>query len=72
LISTIVVRPAKAAPSAALLSFTIYANDDWAWNDAKTMAAHGYAGVVAYTRAARAAAPMPSSRSSTMAPMPRR
>ena len=50
LISTIVVRPADAAPSTALLSFTIYANDDWAWTDAKTMAAHGYAGVVAYTR----------------------
>jgi len=49
-ISTIVVRPAKAPPLPALLSFTIYANDDWAWGDAKTMAAHGYAGVVAYTR----------------------
>jgi putative CocE/NonD family hydrolase len=49
-ISTLVVRPAQATPVPALLSFTIYANDDWAWADAKTMAAHGYAGVVAYTR----------------------
>lgn len=49
-ISTLVVRPAKAPPLPTLLSFTIYANDDWAWGDAKTMAAHGYAGVVAYTR----------------------
>jgi len=49
-ISTLVVRPAKAPPLPALLSFTIYANDDWAWGDAKAMAAHGYAGVVSYTR----------------------
>ncbi len=49
-ISTLVVRPAKTAPLPALLTFTIYANDDWAWADAKKMAAHGYAGVVAYTR----------------------
>lgn len=49
-ISTLVVRPAKASPLPALLTFTIYANDDWAWADAKKMAAHGYAGVVAYTR----------------------
>ena len=49
-ISTLVIRPAKAAALPTLLSFTIYANDDWAWADAKTMAAHGYAGVVAYSR----------------------
>lgn len=49
-ISALVVRPAKTAPLPALLTFTIYANDDWAWADAKKMAAHGYAGVVAYTR----------------------
>lgn len=49
-ISTLVVRPAHAPPLPALLGFTIYANDDWAWMDAKTMAAHGYAGVVAYAR----------------------
>ncbi len=49
-IAALVVRPAKAPPLPALLTFTIYANDDWAWADAKKMAAHGYAGVVAYTR----------------------
>ncbi|MBS0217294.1 MAG: CocE/NonD family hydrolase [Proteobacteria bacterium] len=49
-ISTLIVRPAKAAPLPALLTFTIYANDDWAWADARKMAAYGYAGVVAYTR----------------------
>jgi putative CocE/NonD family hydrolase len=49
-ISTLVVRPAKELPLPTLLGFTIYANDDWAWADAKTMAAHGYAGVVAYSR----------------------
>ncbi len=49
-IAALVVRPAKAQPLPALLTFTIYANDDWAWADAKKMAAHGYVGVVAYTR----------------------
>lgn len=49
-ISTLVVRPAKSPPLPALLGFTIYANDDWSYGDAKAMAAHGYAGVVAYTR----------------------
>lgn len=49
-ISTLVVRPVAAPPLPALLTFTIYANDDWAWLDAKKMAAHGYAGVVSYTR----------------------
>ena len=49
-ISTLIVRPAKPAPLPALLTFTIYANDDWAWADAKKAAAYGYAGVVAYTR----------------------
>ncbi len=49
-IAALVIRPAKAAPLPVLLGFTIYANDDWAWADAKTMAAHGYAGVVAYSR----------------------
>lgn len=33
-----------------LLGFTIYANDEWSLADAKKMAAHGYVGVVAYTR----------------------
>ncbi|GGD47956.1 CocE/NonD family hydrolase [Pseudoxanthomonas indica] len=49
-IAVLVVRPARAAPLPALLTFTIYANDDWAWADAKKAAAYGYAGVVAYTR----------------------
>ncbi|MBD9437278.1 CocE/NonD family hydrolase [Pseudoxanthomonas sp. PXM03] len=49
-IAALVVRPAKAAPLPTLLQFTIYANDDVAWSDAKTMAANGYAGAVAYSR----------------------
>ncbi|HVK51829.1 MAG TPA: CocE/NonD family hydrolase, partial [Pseudoxanthomonas sp.] len=49
-IAALVVRPARAAPLPALLTFTIYANDDWAWADAKKAAAYGYAGVVAYSR----------------------
>ncbi len=49
-LAALIVRPAKAAALPALLQFTVYANDDWAWGDAKRMAAHGYAGVVAYTR----------------------
>lgn len=49
-LAALVIRPAKAAPMPVLLTFTIYANDDWSWADAKKMAAHGYAGVVAYSR----------------------
>ena len=49
-ISAISVHPAKAARLPVLLTFTIYANDEWAWMDAKTMAAHGYGSVVAYSR----------------------
>lgn len=49
-IAVLLVRPAKAPPLPALLQFTVYANDDWAWADAKKMAAHGYAGVMAYSR----------------------
>ena len=49
-LAVLLVRPAAAPPLPALLQFTIYANDDWAWGDAKKMAAHGYAGVVAYAR----------------------
>lgn len=49
-LATLVVRPAHAPPLPALFQFTIYANDDWAWADAKKSAACGYAGVVAYTR----------------------
>lgn len=49
-LSTLLVRPAGASRQTALLQFTIYANDDWAWADAKKMASRGYAGVVAYSR----------------------
>ncbi|MBD8899059.1 CocE/NonD family hydrolase [Rhodanobacter sp. DHG33] len=51
-IAAILVRPrsAQSTKLTALLNFTIYANDDWSMDDAKKMAAHGYAGVVAYTR----------------------
>ncbi len=49
-ISAISVHPAEARRLPVLLTFTIYANDDWAWSDAKMMAAHGYASVVAYSR----------------------
>ena len=51
-IAAMVVRPRSAGATklTALLNFTIYAKDDWSMSDAVTMAAHGYAGVVAYTR----------------------
>jgi uncharacterized protein len=51
-IAALVVRPRAAgtAKLTALLNFTIYARDDWSLSDAVMMAAHGYAGVVAYTR----------------------
>lgn len=50
-IATLIVRP-RSAPvkRATLLEFTIYADDNWAFADAKAAAAHGYAGVVAYSR----------------------
>ncbi len=49
-IATLVVRPAAAPRLPTLLQFTVYADDDVAWGDAKTMAAHGYVGAVAYSR----------------------
>lgn len=51
-IAALVVRPrsTETAKLTALLNFTIYARDDWSLSDAVKMAAHGYAGVVAYTR----------------------
>ena len=51
-IAALVVRPRSAgsAKLTALLNFTIYSRDDWSLSDAVKMAAHGYAGVVAYTR----------------------
>ena len=49
-LAALVIRPRTAAPLPTLLQFTIYANDDWAWADAKKMASRGYASVVAYAR----------------------
>lgn len=49
-ISALVVRPRRGGKLPTLFSFTIYANDQWALADAKVAAAHGYAGVVAYSR----------------------
>ena len=51
-IAAMLVRPRAARPvkRVALLNFTIYAHDQWSFADAVKMAAHGYAGVVAYTR----------------------
>ena len=50
-VAAMLVRPRDAAVALpTLLGFTIYANDDWSLVDARKMAAHGYAGVVAYTR----------------------
>lgn len=49
-IAVMLVRPAKVAPLPTLLQFTIYANDVLYLRDAKTMAAHGYVGVAAYSR----------------------
>ncbi len=49
-IAVMLVRPANAKPLPALLQSTIYANDDMYLRDAKTMAAHGYVGVAAYSR----------------------
>ena len=48
-IAVMVVRPRGEALT-ALLSFTIYNRDDWSFPDAVQMAAHGYAGAIAYTR----------------------
>lgn len=51
-VAAILIRPrtSGAAPLTSLLSFTIYARDDWAMSEAAEMAAHGYAGMVAYVR----------------------
>jgi putative CocE/NonD family hydrolase len=50
-IAAIAVRPKSAkAPLATLLVFTIYADDEQSFSEARKTAAHGYAGVVAYTR----------------------
>lgn len=50
--AALIVRP-RTQPTVrrtALLNFTIYAKEAWSMADAMTMAAHGYVGVVAYTR----------------------
>jgi putative CocE/NonD family hydrolase len=50
-IAAMVVRPRPAkAPLPALLFYTIYADDVSSFAEARRSAAHGYAGVVAYTR----------------------
>jgi hypothetical protein len=50
-IAAIMVRPKSAkAPLATLLVFTIYADDEQYYAEARKTAAHGYAGVVAYSR----------------------
>jgi putative CocE/NonD family hydrolase len=60
-IAAMIVRPREPATAkrVALLNFTIYARDDWSFADAVKMAAHGYAGVVAYTRG-KGASPGPA------------
>ncbi len=50
-ISAIAIRPRTAqAMLPTLLRFTIYADDGQSLSEARVMAAHGYAGVIAYTR----------------------
>jgi putative CocE/NonD family hydrolase len=50
-VAAILVRPRNAmAKLTALMSFTIYADDEASLAEAVEMAAHGYAGMVAYTR----------------------
>ncbi|HYP26739.1 MAG TPA: CocE/NonD family hydrolase [Blastocatellia bacterium] len=50
-IAAMIVRPKSAkAPLPALLVFTIYADDEQYFYEARKMAARGYAGVAAYTR----------------------
>ncbi len=50
-IAAMVVRPRSAVgPLPTLLLFTIYADDEQSFAEARRAAAHGYAGVVAYSR----------------------
>jgi putative CocE/NonD family hydrolase len=50
-IAAIVVRPKSAeGPQPALLVFTIYADDDRSYDEARKIAGRGYVGVLAYTR----------------------
>ena len=48
-LAVLIVRP-RGRGLTALLNFTIYNREDWSLPDAVQMAAHGYAGVVAYSR----------------------
>lgn len=48
-LAVMVVRPRRQGQT-ALLNFGIYNRADWSFPDAVQMAAHGYAGVIAYTR----------------------
>lgn len=50
-IAVMTIRP-RSGPArvTSLMNFTIYAKDDWSFADAFKLAAHGYAGVVAYSR----------------------
>lgn len=48
-IAVMVVRP-RGEGQTALLNFGIYNREDWSFPDAVQMAAHGYAGAIAYTR----------------------
>lgn len=49
-LSTLVLRPRGGQALTTLYTHTIYAQEDWAWDDARRAAAHGYAGVVSFTR----------------------
>lgn len=50
-IAAMAMRPKEAKGQLpTLLVFTIYADDEWGVSEARKMAAHGYAGVVAYSR----------------------
>lgn len=49
-ISALLVRPRRDQKLTSLLQFTIYADPRQALADARQMAIHGYAGVVAFTR----------------------
>lgn len=49
-IEALVIRPRTSVRLTALMEFTIYANRDWSFGDAFKMAAHGYAGVTAWSR----------------------
>ena len=50
-IAVLLLRPhSTSIPLPTLMGFTIYANPVWSMSEARLTAAHGYAGVVGYTR----------------------